>query len=369
MKIAQAVARRAGVALSEDSLLRVAALGTIADLVPLQGENRAIAARGLAALATSRAPGLRALLAESGLAPGAAPTAEEVAFRIAPRLNAAGRIDTGAPRPGPLRRAGRRAGRRDRPRALDAQRRAAAARTAGRGLGARPRRGGRRRLRRASSSRRIPAGIGASWASPLRGWRGNITAPFCSSESMETGRADRGAASRGSRCTECSKISPATSRTSAATTRPSARACARAASRPFARRPAITSRPACRPRLSSASRRPRRELPLDEVSDELLAELARLEPHGAANPRPVFLARDATATGPFSPARVERPLRAAPRRAPRLEVRRLAAGAGAFAAGVRPHADGSSVPRRGRPERLPPRGRGPRRPAQTESPP
>ncbi len=43
------------------------------------------------------------------------------------------------------------------------------------------------------------------------------------------------------------------------------------------------------------------ELPLGEVSDELLAELARLEPHGAANPRPVFLARDATATGPFSP--------------------------------------------------------------------
>ena len=96
LKIAEAVARRAGVALSRDSLLRAACLGTIADLVPLTGENRVIAACGLAALADARAPGLRALLAESGLAAGQRPSAEQVAFRIAPRLNAAGRIDTAA---------------------------------------------------------------------------------------------------------------------------------------------------------------------------------------------------------------------------------------------------------------------------------
>ncbi len=93
MKLAQAVARRAGIALSQDALLRAAALGTIADLVPLRGENRTIAALGLAALAQARAPGLRALLAEAGVI-GRAPTSEEVAFRIAPRLNAAGRLDT-----------------------------------------------------------------------------------------------------------------------------------------------------------------------------------------------------------------------------------------------------------------------------------
>jgi single-stranded-DNA-specific exonuclease len=94
MKIAQAVTRRAGVSLCDDSLLRAACLGTIADLVPLTGENRALAALGLAALASARAPGLRALLSECGIEPGRAPTSEEVAFRLAPRLNAAGRLDT-----------------------------------------------------------------------------------------------------------------------------------------------------------------------------------------------------------------------------------------------------------------------------------
>ena len=93
-KIAEAIAVRGNASLSRDSLLRAACLGTIADLVPLTGENRVIAACGLAALASPRAPGLRALLAEAGVSPGSAPSAEEVAFRIAPRLNAAGRLDS-----------------------------------------------------------------------------------------------------------------------------------------------------------------------------------------------------------------------------------------------------------------------------------
>jgi single-stranded-DNA-specific exonuclease len=93
-KLAEAIARRAGVSLSRDALLRAACLGTIADIVPLTGENRAIAALGLRALARPRAPGLAALLESCGIEPGCAPTSEEVAFRIAPRLNAAGRLDT-----------------------------------------------------------------------------------------------------------------------------------------------------------------------------------------------------------------------------------------------------------------------------------
>jgi len=93
-KLAEAIAHRGGVRLSREALLRAACLGTIADIVPLTGENRAIAALGLAALARPRAPGLAALLEACGIDPGRAPTSEEVAFRIAPRLNAAGRLDT-----------------------------------------------------------------------------------------------------------------------------------------------------------------------------------------------------------------------------------------------------------------------------------
>lgn len=93
-KLAQAIARTAGVSLSTASLLRAACLGTIADIVPLTGENRTIAALGLAELARPRAPGLVALLEACGVPPGCPPSSEEVAFRIAPRLNAAGRLDT-----------------------------------------------------------------------------------------------------------------------------------------------------------------------------------------------------------------------------------------------------------------------------------
>ncbi len=93
-KLAQAIARTARVSLSTESLLRAACLGTIADIVPLTGENRTIAALGLAALARARAPGLVALLEACGVPPGCPPSAEDVAFRIAPRLNAAGRLDT-----------------------------------------------------------------------------------------------------------------------------------------------------------------------------------------------------------------------------------------------------------------------------------
>ena len=92
-KIAQAIIRRERLTLSERSLAKVAALGTIADIVPLLSENRSIVAEGLAALADPRAPGLRALLAEAGIS-GRAPTSEDIAFRVGPRLNAAGRIDT-----------------------------------------------------------------------------------------------------------------------------------------------------------------------------------------------------------------------------------------------------------------------------------
>ncbi|HVF58760.1 MAG TPA: single-stranded-DNA-specific exonuclease RecJ [Thermoanaerobaculia bacterium] len=92
LKLALAFAGRCGRALDLPPLLRIACLGTIADLVPLTGENRVIAALGLSALRDVRSAGLKALIARAGLRPPFA--AADVAFRLGPRLNAAGRLDS-----------------------------------------------------------------------------------------------------------------------------------------------------------------------------------------------------------------------------------------------------------------------------------
>ena len=73
-----------------DSLALVA-LGTIADVVPLRDENRILGRFGLEVLGKTRRPGLRALIAKSEVRNGT-PTASDVGFRLAPRLNAAGRL-------------------------------------------------------------------------------------------------------------------------------------------------------------------------------------------------------------------------------------------------------------------------------------
>jgi single-stranded-DNA-specific exonuclease len=94
LKLVQALCTRAGRSRWLPAFVKIAALGTLADVVPLVGENRVIARHGLEAL--TRGPhtiGLRALLEASGLT-GRTIDSYQVAFMVAPRVNAAGRMST-----------------------------------------------------------------------------------------------------------------------------------------------------------------------------------------------------------------------------------------------------------------------------------
>jgi single-stranded-DNA-specific exonuclease len=71
--------------------LSYVALGTVADVAPLRGENRVLVYHGLRALAADKSPGIRALLDTAGFRERT-PDVEDIAYRIAPLLNAAGRV-------------------------------------------------------------------------------------------------------------------------------------------------------------------------------------------------------------------------------------------------------------------------------------
>src|SRR5437773_3244888 len=77
-----------------ESFLKLVAIGTVADVVPLTGENRIIVKHGLSGLCVVKNVGLRALLKVAGLSEGSAPSAGQIAFQVTPRINAAGRMAT-----------------------------------------------------------------------------------------------------------------------------------------------------------------------------------------------------------------------------------------------------------------------------------
>ena len=92
LSLGAAVRARLGRTIDLTSVLDLVAIGSIADVVPLVGDNRALVRAGLARLGDAKRPGLRALFELAKLERGTALRADEVAFRIAPRLNAPGRL-------------------------------------------------------------------------------------------------------------------------------------------------------------------------------------------------------------------------------------------------------------------------------------
>ena len=98
-RLAQALLRVNGrvplaceVGLAEDDLLDLVALGTVADLVPLEGENRDLVRRGLPILREMRRPGIRAMIEMAGIRPNRIGSFT-IGYVLGPRLNAAGRLD------------------------------------------------------------------------------------------------------------------------------------------------------------------------------------------------------------------------------------------------------------------------------------
>jgi single-stranded-DNA-specific exonuclease len=91
-KLAQALLTQTSQAHYIESFVKIAAIGTIADIVPLTGENRIIAKYGLLGLRNPKNFGLRALLDVAGVSMTKPLSGSDIGFRIGPRINAVGRM-------------------------------------------------------------------------------------------------------------------------------------------------------------------------------------------------------------------------------------------------------------------------------------
>jgi single-stranded-DNA-specific exonuclease len=92
-KLVHALFRESGRNAQVEAFLKMVAIGTVADVAKLVGENRTIVALGLKDLAKASNPGLRALIEVAGCGDGKGMTAYDLGFRLGPRINAAGRMD------------------------------------------------------------------------------------------------------------------------------------------------------------------------------------------------------------------------------------------------------------------------------------
>lgn len=93
-KVATAILQHYGKTEFISSILPYAAVGTVADVVPLVGENRYIVAKGLELISEGKHYGLKKLIENAGYSVEKGLTAETIAFGVAPRINASGRLDT-----------------------------------------------------------------------------------------------------------------------------------------------------------------------------------------------------------------------------------------------------------------------------------
>ncbi|HKP82771.1 MAG TPA: single-stranded-DNA-specific exonuclease RecJ, partial [Pyrinomonadaceae bacterium] len=92
-KLVHALFREYGREAQVPAFMKVVAIGTVADVAKLTGENRTIVSIGLKDLAQVANPGLRALIDVAGCGDGKGMTAYDLGFRLGPRINAAGRMD------------------------------------------------------------------------------------------------------------------------------------------------------------------------------------------------------------------------------------------------------------------------------------
>ncbi len=92
-KLVHALFREYGREAQVPAFMKVVAIGTVADVAKLTGENRTIVSIGLKDLARVANPGLRALIDVAGCGDGKGMTAYDLGFRLGPRINAAGRMD------------------------------------------------------------------------------------------------------------------------------------------------------------------------------------------------------------------------------------------------------------------------------------
>jgi single-stranded-DNA-specific exonuclease len=92
-KLVDALFKERGREAQVNAFLKIVAIGTVADVAKLTGENRTIVALGLRDLPKATNPGLRALMEVAGCGDGTTMTAYDIGFRLGPRINAAGRMD------------------------------------------------------------------------------------------------------------------------------------------------------------------------------------------------------------------------------------------------------------------------------------